>query len=523
MLRVIKTENGFVKGIPAADPRVTAFKGIPFAAPPVGDLRFKAPQPAADWEGVKECYTFAPINMQSVPGLNASNIYSREWNVDPEIPMSEDSLYLNVWTNTKTGDEKMPVMVWFFGGGYTAGNTAEMEFDGERIARRGVILVSVQYRLGVFGFLAHPDLMAEAPGEPVGNYGLLDQRAGVQWVKRNIAAFGGDPENITIFGQSAGAGSTLCQVGSPMNRGLFQKAIFESGGGLRTYGQGGGCIGLEEALRNGKGFFEEYGFKSVDEVRALPADKLNEIGNAYTRKHRFEPVIDGIFLEKDPSDVMAAGEYPDIDFLFGCTGGEGEQGIPGVPALPETLEQLRAWGVRRYGEENADEFMKVCNCQDDYDVVMLSHTDDSFRGRFMNNALFIEQRIRAGKTNNWMYVFDASMPGWDRPGSFHSSELWFVFESLAKCWRPFQGKHYDLARKVCNYWTNFAKTGNPNGLDADGTPMEEWKSASEENGHYMHYLNENRIGAYGKGTTPLVQFRIRKTFEMLEKNGVIKK
>ena len=203
MLRSVKTENGVVRGIPAADPRVTAFLGIPFAKPPVGDLRWKAPQPAEDWEGERKCYTFAKINMQTPPGLDVTNIYAREWNVDPTIEMSEDSLYLNVWTNAKTGDEKMPVMVWFFGGGFTAGNTAEMEFDGERIARRGVILVSVQYRLGVFGFLAHKELMEESPGEPVGNYGLLDQRAGVQWVKRNIEAFGGDPENITIFGQAA--------------------------------------------------------------------------------------------------------------------------------------------------------------------------------------------------------------------------------------------------------------------------------------------------------------------------------
>ena len=520
MLRIVRTENGLVKGIPAADPRITAFKGVPFAAPPVGELRWKAPQPASDWEGIRECYDFAPINMQTPPGLDPMNLYAREWNVDPTIAMSEDSLYLNIWTNAKTGDEKMPVMIWFFGGGYNAGNTAEMEFDGERIARRDVILVSVQYRLGVFGFLAHQLLADEAPGEPIGNYGLLDMRYAIQWVKRNITAFGGDPENITIFGQSAGAGATLCHVGSPMNRGLFQRAIFESGGGLRTYGQGGGCIGLEEALSNGKGFFEEYGIKSLEEARAIPAEKLNEIGMAYGRKHRFEPVIDGYFLERDPSDVLASGDYPDISLMYGCTGTELDVGIPGT-GLPRTIDELREWGLKKYGEKYIDEFMKLCNCHDDMDVCMLVHTDDSFRGRFMNNALFIEQRVRSGKKDNWMYIFDASMPGWDSQQSFHSSELWFVFETLAKCWRPFKGKHYDLARKVCNYWTNFAKTGNPNGLDADGTPMEEWRSATAED-RYMHYLNENRIGAYGKGNTELIKFRIRVTFEMLKEKGVIR-
>ncbi len=518
MLREVKTENGIVRGIPAADPRVTAFKGIPFAAPPVGELRWRAPQPAANWEGVRECYDFSPINIQIKPGLDATNIYAREWNVDPEIPQSEDSLYLNVWTNAKSADEKQPVMVWFFGGGYTAGNTAEMEFDGERIARRSVILVSVQYRLGAFSFFAHPDLAKANPGEPIGNYGLLDQRAGMEWVKKNIAAFGGDPDNVTIFGQSAGAGSTLCQVASPMNKGLFNKAIFESGGGLRTYGQGGGCISLETAYKNCQEFLDKNGIKSIKEARALSAEDLNNMSNDFLAIHRFEPVVDGIFLLEDPSDTMASGNYPDVPYLFGCTGGEGDPAIGG--GLPKTIEELRDYGIKRYGEKNVDEFMAVCKCHTDTDVVNLVHTDDSFRGRFMNNALFLEQRVKAGKKNNWMYVFDASMPGWDRPGSFHSSELWFVFETLAKCWRPFKGKHYDLARKICNYWTNFARTGNPNGLDADGTPMEEWKSATDED-RYMHYLNEEYIGPYGKGNTELIKFRIRTTFENLKEKGIL--
>lgn len=228
MLREVKVENGIVQGLPAADPRITSFKGIPFAAPPVGENRWRAPQPAKNWKGVLKTFEFAPISMQAKTVIDESNIYTREWNVDPDIPMDEDCLYLNVWTPACSGNEKLPVFVWYFGGALQFGNTAEMEFDGERIARRGIVVVTVNYRLNVFGFLCHPEITAEAPGAPA-NFGNLDQQAGTQWVKRNIAAFGGDPNNITIGGQSAGGGSVLSQLTSPQNEGLCQKAIIESG------------------------------------------------------------------------------------------------------------------------------------------------------------------------------------------------------------------------------------------------------------------------------------------------------
>ncbi len=199
MLRMVRVENGLVRGLPAADPRITSFKGIPFAAPPVGENRWKAPQPAKDWEGVLEAFEFAPISMQAKTALDPNNIYTREWHVDPDIPMSEDCLYLNVWTPARNGDERLPVFVWFFGGGFQVGYTSEMEFDGERIARRGIVVVTVNYRLNSFGFLCHPEITAESPDAP-GNFGLLDQQAALRWVKRNIAAFGGDPDNITIGG-----------------------------------------------------------------------------------------------------------------------------------------------------------------------------------------------------------------------------------------------------------------------------------------------------------------------------------
>ena len=227
MLRTTQTENGRVAGLPGTDARITVYKGIPFAADTSGENRWRPPQPAKDWEGTRECYAFGPIPMQKTPGEDPNAFYSKEWHVDPEVPMGEDCLRANIWTSAKTGKEKMPVMVWIFGGGYKEGYPFEMEFDGERIASRGVVLVSIGYRLNCFGFLCHPEITAENPDAPA-NLGLLDQRYGIEWVKRNIANFGGDPENITIFGQSAGGGSVTYHLCAPGNDGLFQKAVVQS-------------------------------------------------------------------------------------------------------------------------------------------------------------------------------------------------------------------------------------------------------------------------------------------------------
>ena len=194
MIRIAETENGKVRGIEAADPRITAFKGIPFAAPPVGKNRWRAPQPCENWEGIRDASRFAPIAVQDTPGLG-DDVYCREWHVDPETPMSEDCLYLNIWTGAKSAEEKQPVLVWFYGGALQWGYPSEMEFDGERLARRGVIVVTVNYRINVFGFMAHPQLTKEQADAPA-NFGNLDQQAGLKWVVRNIRAFGGDPEKM---------------------------------------------------------------------------------------------------------------------------------------------------------------------------------------------------------------------------------------------------------------------------------------------------------------------------------------
>lgn len=481
MLRVVKTENGLVEGLPAADPRITSFKGIPFAAPPVGKNRWRSPQPAEDWEGVKLCHEFAPISMQSTPGLG-TDIYCREWHVDPEIPMDEDCLYLNVWTGAKSADEKLPVLIWYFGGGLQWGYPPEMEFDGERVARRGVIVVSVNYRLNCFGFLAHPEITAESPKAPT-NFGNLDQQAGLNWVIRNIAAFGGDPENITIAGQSAGGGSVLSQMACPDNFGKFQKAIVMSAMIRSPYGERG--IGepmpLAEAEKKGENFFEFLGVKTLEEARALDAVTIRDKYDQYMWKNgMMMTVLDGTFCVGDPMTLYAQGKCADVPVMSGNTA---DEFLNFIAAADEA--ELADKAKEIFGDK-AEEFLKCEEAHKPFNggFAPVSGIACSVKSEFITNSLSDKPR------NNYYYCFTPDIPGWDNPGTFHSVDLWFFFETLAKCWRPFVGRHYDLARQMCNYWTNFMKTGDPNGLDADGTEMPKWEPYNAQNKCKMFFTAE---------------------------------
>ncbi len=472
MLRRVTVENGVVEGLPAADPRITAFKGIPFAAPPVGENRWRAPQPAADWEGVRECYAFAPISMQLIPDSDPDDIYSREWNVEPEIAMSEDSLYLNVWTPARSADEKLPVFVWYYGGGLQWGNTAEMEFDGERLARRGIVVVTLAYRLNAFGFLAHPEITAENPDFPA-NFGYLDQRFGTMWVKRNIAAFGGDPENITIGGQSAGGGSVIAQIACPLNKGLFRRGIVASGLELMPYRSQffSPQATLAQGEERGRAFFELLGVKTLAEARALPAefirDKVVESGQY------FMPVTDGVFCPGPPHEELVQGRADYVPLLCGRTATELV-----MSPMGRTLAEFEASVRAQYGPD-ADEYLRLVASK----TGSLAETRHKAEVSHIEYAIrrFARDKARRGDDSPIYYwIFGPEIPGWDKPGNFHSSDLWFWFETLAKCWRPFVGKHYDLARQMCNYWANFIRCGDPNGPDADGRPMPEWKPFTED-------------------------------------------
>ncbi len=429
MKRLAKTENGMVRGLQGKDARITVYKGIPFAKPPVGKNRWRAPEPCDNWEGVLDACRFGPISVQDTPGLG-DDIYCREWHVDPDIPMGEDCLYLNVWTPAKEPDEKLPVLVWFFGGGFQWGYPAEMEFDGERLAARGVIVVSVNYRLGVFGFLSHEEITKENPDAP-GNFGYLDQQAGLRWVYRNIAGFGGDPKKITIAGQSAGGNSVMNQLVCDENKEMINGAVVYSGiirfSELEEADDLFKPPVLSEAERRGADFFAYLGVKTLEEARELDPLFIREKYAKYREDHPFfAGIIDGHFCKGDPLERFVNGDCAQVPMISG-------------------------------------------NTEDEFRVNGSNVVERSVKGVFRDA---LEKR---GDVKLYYYRFNPDIPGDDHPGTFHSVDLWFFFESLMSCRRPFMGRHYDLARQMCNYIAAFVKTGDPNCADVDGAAQCAWR------------------------------------------------
>ncbi len=465
MIRRVHTENGWVRGLPAADPQITSYKGIPYAAKPIGPNRWRAPQPCPDWEDELFAADFGPIAMQdNTPGDPQTNVYAREWPLDPDMPMSEDCLYLNIWTPA-SGEEHLPVFVWFHGGGLQVGNTAEKEFDGERIARRGIVVVTLGYRLNAFGFLYHPDMRRESP-DGFTNFGLLDQQCALRWVQRNIAAFGGDPDNVTIGGQSAGAMSVSAQMTCEASRGLFHRGIVESGTFITPFGFDYDlCMTLEEAEERGVRFFEELGVSTLEQARALDA---SVIVKAATQKHWgcWGQIADGVVTPCRSLDWFLRQNRIHCPLLLGRVGDEFND-----PIAAKSEQELRQMAKELFADD-AEAYL-----------ALLSRpiTPESIRRETVANS--VEFGMRAAAMMNeasdtpqpfYGYIFAADIPGWDHPGAFHSVDLWFFFETLAKCWRPFKGEHYDLARQMCDYWANFIKTGDPNGQGSHGETLPKW-------------------------------------------------
>ena len=514
MLRNVETKYGKLKGLVGKDPRVTVFRGVPYAKPPVGDLRWKAPQPCEPWDGVRLCYEYGPMPMMRIHPGRDDAFYTKELHpTSSEYDMSEDCLYLNIFSPAETVDDNLPVFCYIHGGGYQDGYAYEIEFDGERVARRGVIVVMVGYRLGLFGFLAHPELTAETPeGEVISNFGMQDQSMAIHWIYENIKNFGGDPSRITICGQSAGAGSVQNQMCSSFNDGIIAGAICQSSVNFAYAEDGlsGRTPSLAQAEASGAEFFSKAHIKDLAEARSLSAEELmkrvgdvSEPGAMFG--FMFTPCIDGKLIKESPVESYYRDDFRPVPMIVGHCLGEATGGMFSTNTVPAYDEFVS--GAREVYGERADEFLAVCNAGNDDEVKEL-YAKGTFNNMFAGSRGFCELRSMQGH-DVWYYIFDHDIPG-DDAGSFHGSDLWFMFDSLANSWRPFEGRHYDLARQVTSYWTNFVKYGTPNspeGTDYNGLPLPEWKAYSAEEKNVIRFLDKATPGTLADD--PVADFRIR--------------
>ncbi len=489
----------------------------------MGDLRWKPPQPVKNWKGVRRADTFGPRAMQ-MPIFGDMNFRSNG--------MSEDCLYLNVWTPARSDKDRLPVLVYFYGGGFVAGDGSEPRYDGESMARRGIVAVTVNYRLGVFGFLAHPELTQESPHHASGNYGLLDQNAALRWVQRNIAAFGGDPKKVTIAGESAGSLSVSAQMASPLSKGLMAGAIGESGAMINPTLP---PIPLAEAEKLGSRFAEAAGAPSLAALRALSAQQILEAagkGNPF----RFASTIDGYFLPKYPVEIFAAGEQAHVPLLVGWN--SEEMGAQAVLGQEEPTTENFAGAVRRLYPEHADQVLKLYAASTPDEVVQAA--TDLASDRFIGYSTWkwFDLCRKTGGKPVYRYFYahprppmTAAMAGatpglaggvqrgkaTEAPppvsrGAVHSAEIEYAMGNLASnkvfAWTP---DDYRVSEVMQGYFANFVKTGNPNGpglpdwpaANADSTlPIMrlDLDSRAEPEPHRDRYLFLDQI--YTKGSKP---------------------
>ena len=468
----VKTRSGVVEG--KDDGRVKTFLGIPYAAPPVGDLRWRAPQPIAKWNGVKRATEFGYHCMQG-------KVFGDMVFHDPGA--SEDCLSLNIWVPDKHVEPKLAVMVWIYGGGFVAGTTSEARQDGYKLAQQGVIVVSMNYRLGIFGFMVHPELARESGHNSAGNYGLLDQLAALKWVQDNIATFGGDPANVTIFGESAGSFSVSAQMASPLAKGLFQKAIGESGAAFSHSGLSFDAMSAR-AEKDVKLVKEKLGASTLAELRAIPPEKLLE-PFAPPQSHGFDfgPDVDGYFLPESVPAIFAAGQQNDVALIAGWNHDEGSFEIGSGPRKP-TAESFKATAQKDFGDK-AEEFLKLYPADTDEHAMRsaLDYAGDKFIA--VSTWAWVEAAAKTGKEPVYRYRFDmapfSKNPNAPRLGAYHSAEIEYVFGQLDSktdvTWRDSDRRVSEVMQK---YWSNFAKNGNPNGpglpnwppyTAADGWPI----------------------------------------------------
>lgn len=490
----VQTANGLLEGTAVAG-GIRVFKGVPYAAPPVGALRWLAPQPAPRWTNVRPATHFGPRAMQ-LPLFSDMNFRSNG--------VSEDCLYLNVWTPAKAARDKLPVLVYFYGGGFVAGDGSEPRYDGESMARQGVVAVTVNYRLGVFGFLAHPDLSRESPHHASGNYGLLDQSAALQWVQQNIAAFGGDPAQVTIAGESAGSYSVSAQMASPLSKTLFARAIGESGS-LLTLGPG--PLPLAEAEQNGTAFAASIGAISLAALRAVPGQQLLD-ATGQSGAPRFTVAVDGYFLTQSPVATFAGGQQAHVPLLVGWNSQEmGYQALLGAePPTPENFYQA----VQKLYGSRAEEVLRLYPAATAPEAAQSATDLASDRFIAYGTWKWADMHGQTGGQPVYRYLFGRSRPATTAKtgsapvtsagggskqaatapelpaqGAVHSAEIEYALGNLATnkvyAWTP---NDYGVSETMQHYFANFIKTGNPNG---HGLPS--WPAAKSGTDAQVLYLN----------------------------------
>jgi para-nitrobenzyl esterase len=440
------TESGAISGIRASG--LSTYKGVPFAAPPVGDLRWRPPVHMTPWKGTRKADAFAPACMQvgvSMPG---------------ETPpaVSEDCLYLNIWTPAKSMHQRLPVMVWIYGGGYISGSASMPLYWGDRLAQKGVIIVSIAYRVGPLGFLAHPELTRESPNHSSGNYGLMDQIAALEWVQRNIAAFGGDPKNVTIAGQSSGAISVSILMASPRAKGLFQRAIGESGGLFEPLQLAPKFL-LANAERDGEKYAISLGATSVQQLRLLPAKLLS--GDAGGISH---PVIEPYLLPVSPYEAFTSGQQNDVPLLIGSNAEEARAMIDVTHETAAAFDSDMEHSVGQLPPPLLAAYPHATN--EEAKQARLGLERDLRFGWDM--WAWARLQAATGQKSVYYYSFRQQPPfpagsvyeGW---GASHFAELWYVFDHLEQ--EPWRWSEADrrVAEEISSYWVNFAKSGNPNG------------------------------------------------------------
>jgi para-nitrobenzyl esterase len=474
---VVNTKEGIVKGIKNSGGDVIIFKGVPYAAPPVGENRWREPQPHKSWTDTLVCDTWPASAMQGKPV--PFNMWTEEFIAPPE-PLSEDCLYLNIWKPSNAGSEKLPVLVWIHGGGFVSGAGSCAVYDGEDLAKQGIIYISINYRLGIFGFFSHPSLSAESPNHTSGNYAFLDQLASLKWVKDNIAAFGGDPTKVTIAGQSAGSIAVNALVASPLGKDLFVGAIAHSGGMFNNRFS----KSLVDAEKIGEEVVTKLNLENIEQLRQAPADSLLKIVGKFPYGS-FGPTIDGYVLPDQVKNIVHAKKQNQVPMISGWVTGDG--GL--LAGASPTAESFKASLQQQFGDKSTELL-----------TLFPANNDEEAKASQMKLGLmnFAAYPSYAWAMNNdkptWVYEFShvpTDKPDFPNYGAFHTSDVPYALHTL-KLWnRPWQERDYTMETVMSSYWLNFVKTGNPNG---NGLP--EWKNYSKEEGVVIE-LNEGATSKRG--------------------------